>query len=419
VTNEFYDSVLPPPALGFRVAVVFKDGLKRPPSHKYLTSNESLVDMTKRVDALGVNVYHGCAAFKDPTRRKAENVSAVKTLWVDLDVGPEKPYATQKEAAAAFEQFRVALGLPKSWMISSGSGVHVYLPFTKSVSPENWDRIADKLAMAMNHYGVKHDSSRTQDKASILRVPGTSNHKTNPAKQVTIRRVGEEVPARVLYEKLAAYAEAHGLTSSRPAKTKSKETNDLIGTPTEYPPSTGDKVAARCAVIGEVERTGGQGIDYQVWWRAMGVAKHVTTPTETAIHWTRNRSKPQHDNTDAIEGMDSWNVGPTTCADMSKHSPKCQTCVHFGKIGSPIQLGQESAMPMVAHTMPTRLAEGEEGPATASVVMPQVPNEWGFKTQWVVEGRCTGTKTGYDDSKRTMYRFVKDGEDDQDRKSVV
>lgn len=322
--SAFYTSVLP--SIGVRTLAVFKNGLKKAPEHFFYDSVEDMLEGAQTWDELGKNVYHACATYEQPTNRKGDNVKAVKSLWVDLDVGDKKPYASKKDAAAHFEQFRVALGLPKSWVVSSGNGVHQYIAFTLPILPTQWDRLAAMFAACMDHYGVKHDTSRTQDKASILRVPGTHNFKATTT-DVTLKRDGEEVPASEIWKKLKAYADANGImvdAAPTKGKPKAKVTNDIIGNK-EYPPSHAEKIITKCAVLNEVAETGGD-VPYDVWWRAMGVAKHCVDPEIVAANWTRNREATGHEKTDWQGTMNSWTVGPTTCEEFSKHSDKCQAC---------------------------------------------------------------------------------------------
>jgi hypothetical protein len=103
---------------------------------------------------------------------------------------------------------------------------------------------------------------------------------------------------------------------------------DLIGIKS-YPPAYGEKAAKNCPVLGEVAETGGD-VGYEIWWRSMGVAKHLQDADATAAHWTRNRAQTGHAQTDWQKAMDGRSVGPTTCAEFAKHSTKCKTCPHGG-----------------------------------------------------------------------------------------
>lgn len=380
-----------------RCLAVFKAGLEKAPTHMFYDSDEDFLAAASAYDQLGKNVYHACSAFREDAAaqdrpRAGTNTVAVKALWSDLDVGETKPFKTQREAVLAAEQFRAAVGLPASYIVSSGSGVHIYYPFIQAISPENWDRVAAAFAACMNHFGLSHDRSRTRDKASILRIPGTHNYKTEPPKAVRILRAGVEERAGDIYKKLKAYAEANGFSVALASSVGKPNgpSNDLIGNPT-YPPSEGDQVAQLCPIIREVEQTGGD-VSYEVWWRAMGVAKHTTKPEETAAHWTRNRAATGHGKYDHIAIVSAWGYGPTTCEQFSQHSGACASCPHNGNIKSPIQLGvsPEPVVTPVAQPAPTP-------PAAKPMAQP-----WTFGAQWIMDRTAAKHKIGYANGHMTV-----------------
>ena len=325
--TDFFKSLFSPE--GKRVLAVFKNGLKKAPTQIFFDNDDDLIEAATDHNAQGKNVYHACAAYHQPINRKGDNVQAIKSLWLDLDVGAGKPYATQTAAAQHFEDFRTTLGLPKSHVVSSGNGVHEYLPFTQPIPPEKWDKLAGLFARCLDHFGVKHDPSRTEDKASILRIPGTHNYKTDPAKNVTLKRMGEEVPVADLWAKLKAYADANGvIVASKLKKGKVTKTNEIIGNRLNFPPSKAENIIARCAVLRDISESGGD-CGYDLWWKAMGVAKHTTQPEEVAVFWTRNREATQHEKFDAIKAVNEWGAGPTTCAKFAVNAEaaeKCATC---------------------------------------------------------------------------------------------
>lgn len=362
---SFYGSVLAPVAL--RVLAVFKNGLGAPPTHHFYDNDEDLVAAALTYDKLGKNVYHACAVYKTTQSRKGENAAATKALWVDLDVGEKKPYVTARDAVLAMEKFRRDVGLEAPHYVSSGYGVHVYFPLTSPIDVVSWQKLAAVFAACLDAAGVKHDTSRTQDIASILRVPGTTNHKNNAAKPVKLLSTGiEDAPVNVL-KKLRSWAEQHSVPIGTPKKSLSttQEHSELIGTPS-YPPSEGGLIADNCPTINEVAETGGD-VSYDVWWRAIGVAKHTTDQYATAEHWTRNREATNHNKHDWRSILDGWTVGPTTCDEFAKHSSKCSTCPRRGQIKSPIQLGVPELPPI--EPLPQKPAA--------------INKEWTFDAEWI------------------------------------
>lgn len=404
---DFYNSILPP--FGNRVLAVFKNGLQAPPTHTFFSSNDDLIEAASTWDGLKKNVYHACAAYGDEadpdTGRKlrtSSNTVGMKCVWLDLDVGPKKPYDTQRAAAEHIEAFRAELGLHKSHVVSSGGGVHVYFAFTKAISPENWSRVAAMFAACLDHFGVKHDTSRTEDSASILRTPGTANYKQDTPRPVTLKRLGEEVPVAEFYAKLKAYAAANGVVAGIKPVRGAKLTNDLVGTK-EYPPSHGDLVAEHCPTIRKVAETGGD-VGYNIWWLSVGVAKHTTDPDATAAHWTRDRAATGHEKNDWQKIMADWPAGPSTCDKFAADpDSECANCPHRGKITSPIQLGapeQPVVQPVqeVLQTKQQLLMTGK-----------QMPGTWEFGADWIVQTITAATRTGFSGGKMTMSVQQEDG----------
>jgi len=394
---DFYNSVLPP--FGLRALAVFRKGLGSYPDHFFFEANDDLIASAESYDSLGKNVYHGCATFKTAENRKATNVLAVKSLWVDLDTGPGKPYASAKDAAVAVEQFRLALGLKAPHFVRSGGGLHAYFPFNKPVSPENWKRLAAAFGSCMDHFGIKHDTSRTEDLASVLRIPGTHNYKTDPARDVVLVRLGEEDSAAGVYAKFKQYAQDNGILLSEPVSPTVKVTNDLVGAPPEYPPSEYQRIEAGCAAIAEVATTGGD-TTFDVWRRAIGIAKHTAEPREAAIRWTRNRADTGHSQYDWEGELDRWRTGPTTCAELDRHCDHCGSCPHNGKIKSPIQLGV-TEIPVVKPVTP------EPEQARSAPIPPKRP--WEFGAKWIVDAVNSECKVGYNGRNMTMLAQGEDG----------
>lgn len=382
-----------------RVLATFKQGLKNPPTHTFHDTDEDFLAAASTYDGLGKNVYHACATYATGVSRKGENVEAVKALWVDLDVGPTKPHATQRDAALSIAQFTKALGLEIPHLVKSGGGIHAYFAFTKSITPEQWQRLAPAFAACLDHFGVKHDTSRTQDVASILRVPDTHNYKTDPPKDVVLLRLGGEDAAGSIYSKFKAYADANGVLLDMPVR-KGKamqETNELVGART-HAPSEGPLIEEHCPVIAEVAESGGLGIEYATWWGAMGIAKHTTDPATVAAHWTRDRAKGEHDKTDPIEGMDSWHAGPATCEYFSRTSSACATCAHRGKIVTPLHLGT----PEIPAVEPVPVVEEVQD-------IPTMPGEWEFGAKWIMDRVARRLKIGFAGGGLTMAMPSEDG----------
>lgn len=416
-TIDFYNAIFP--SQGLRVLATFKKGLGAAPSHTYYDTNEDFLAAAETYDGLGKNVYHGCATYKTNDSRKGDNVEAVKALWIDADVGPTKPYATGKDAAGAIEKFRLTFELDAPYVIKSGSGVHAYFPFTVAIDAEDWQRLAATFAACMDHFGLKHDSSRTQDIASILRIPGTHNYKTDPPKSVRILRTGVESAAGAIYRKLKAYADVAGIIDATPRKTKPTTADDLNGELIGnhvHPPSDAKEIVKHCAVLAEIDASGGD-CEQALWFRVMGIAKHCVDPEATAEQWTRNRLTTGHAQDDWQRVHANWAVGPTTCEELHKHRDlatpdKCATCAHQGKPAGfgPIMLGKPE-QPVVQPIAPIApIALVTQPAAVINTATPSTPPApWTFGAKWVMDKVAAATRTGFSNGEMTMSVQQDDG----------
>lgn len=206
---DFLSAVLP--STGIYVSAI-NNGDKI--SQKIFYSHEELSDFFIAIsENSNVNCWFSPASYKKGWHevfsngtakrrlRTKENVCSVKSLWLDVDVGDNKSYKTRKEASAAIASFVKSLGLPRPWVIGSGSkGLHLYFTFLEEIEKERWLVLAEQLKSACQQNGLFADPVRTADAASIMRSPYTWNSKGTPAR-VEILVVGKSESVAV-YEQL-------------------------------------------------------------------------------------------------------------------------------------------------------------------------------------------------------------------------
>ena len=125
---------------------------------------------------------------------------ALKSVWVDIDVGPDEVdkdgkviklhYHTEAEALKAILLFASKVGLPTpSATVRSGGGLHVYWINNVDMSPQEWLPYAQGLKNLLLAHNVLADASLTTDAARVLRVPGTFNHKPKYPKPMPVELV--------------------------------------------------------------------------------------------------------------------------------------------------------------------------------------------------------------------------------------
>ena len=207
--EEFFANVLPKE--GLRCIATFAGGRHRSMQHHFYPNNEGAAQRARELDSERRTVFFGCSSYKSATNRKADNVHTVRSLWLDIDAGKEKPYPTAEAAERAVEEQFARLRLPPPWIVRSGHGIHVYLTFTKDVPPNKWDRLARKFRLVTEHAGLLAGPARTCDKASLLRPPGTHNRKGVPT-LVRLSRRGKAANPKDIEAILDGYIDEHELT---------------------------------------------------------------------------------------------------------------------------------------------------------------------------------------------------------------
>lgn len=143
--------------------------------------NADLHAACQELDRQGRQVYFATSGYNTETtgRTKADTV-AMRSLWVDIDAGADKfartphgAYPSVKDAGAALEAFCAEYFLEPTYVVKSGTGLHVYWVLNADITPAVWGELATGLKALARHAGFKADPSRTADSASVLRPPGT------------------------------------------------------------------------------------------------------------------------------------------------------------------------------------------------------------------------------------------------------
>jgi hypothetical protein len=164
-------------------------GLKKnsdKPVQKFFKTLDQAVEVANNLKDEGYDAYYALATFEDGKSRKTANVKQLRSLYVDLDCGPDKPYQTQTEALVALKAFCKATGLPKPSLVNSGGGVHAYWALTEPVSRETWTPLAEQLKRLCDEHDLFADPVVTADSVRILRVPGTLNYKNDEPREVKL-----------------------------------------------------------------------------------------------------------------------------------------------------------------------------------------------------------------------------------------
>ncbi len=312
-------------------------------------------------------VYFGVGAFanhsyvengKQKWYRTQAHATVFKALALDLDIGEDKPYATQKEGWIAMSVALKAIGMPQPMVISSGRGIHCYWPMTQNISKEHWIKVSTALRIALEEHGVEIDTSKIHDPSMVLRPVGTHHKKQQPWKLVECKRDCPDYDPVELFTVLKPWfgklpKNAKTTASRKGARSSILDavlnTNDVVLT----------AVAGRCAQVGALVASGGvldaagRNVEEPLWRASLGLAKHCTDVQEAVIMIAGTH--PDFDLAASMDKLKGWNgTGPTTCAKFEQLCAKgCEGCPSRGKITSPAQLSVVTETEVVTE-------EGEE-----------------------------------------------------------
>lgn len=168
----------------------------------FVSTIEELARKLLEEDAAGIDTYFACSSFLQPGSRKSENVQAVASFWLDLDVGEGKPFSTQDEALGALDAFCSKVNIPYALTVSSGYGLHAWWPLNRTIEPKEWRLYAARFKALCDAHGFSADPARTADTSSILRAPGTRNFKSPVSPKTVSVLAFEESGEQPLYENI-------------------------------------------------------------------------------------------------------------------------------------------------------------------------------------------------------------------------
>jgi hypothetical protein len=178
-----------------------------------VTDAADAVTQALKLSNEGAEVYFACAEYLTPDNRTAANASGAYAFWMDADCGEDKAaagkgYPSPEAAEDALAQFCKDAGLPEpTHIVHSGRGLHVYWVLDGTVARVEWQTHGRQLKDLTHACKFLADDSRTADLASVLRLPGTFNHKYSPPRPVTLEHAAAEYIERTVM--LDAIADAH------------------------------------------------------------------------------------------------------------------------------------------------------------------------------------------------------------------
>lgn len=281
---------------------------------------------------------------KYKTYRTHENMKESRAFFFDLDVGdfePGKPrkFKTQQDAWNGLDQFLFRSNLPDPFVVSSGGGLHVYWIIDDPLASIEWRKHADKLRHIASDMGLLFDPMRTTDQASVLRVPGTINYKTDEKRRVKVLRLGVVTPTADLIAKFDALIGSNYMPLI-PAAERGADGN-LGGAAFSGRLTPLDEVFEVCEVMREFRDHQGQ-VSEPHYYAALGLGMWAENG-EAEMH-TISAGDPRYDYDETQRKIDQWkDKGPPTCRKiaLSVGDDACSRCPHAGKGRNPLDIANK------------------------------------------------------------------------------
>lgn len=378
MSNIFLETVLP--SEGRYCAVAIDDKRKQIKRQVFVDSLDALEAQTQEFDSQGFGSFFALAAFDDADTRKADNALALRSVFIDMDVGPNKPYAEIFDAAQALRAFLETTKLPDPLLVNSGGGLHAYWPFTEDVPVERWKPVARAFKALCVKHKLAIDLAVTADAARILRMPGTNNYKLEYPRPVQAATLGAgPMPFRAFADLLPEVTDSAPGPDLSAAKQFGTDDMTQAMANSELPKSKFVRIVklslagSGCAQMKHALLDAAT-LEEPLWRAALSIAWNCVGG-EKAIH---KLSSPHPDYTpeNTREKAERTSGKPYKCAWYKENHPSlCEGCKH--KVTSPIQLGafvEEAAAQDGAYIVEAALSPDNEGEAKiAEIAIPEFP----------------------------------------------
>ena len=365
-TLEFFQRVLPPEGNYCTVVVNVGSSVQQ----AFFGTVEELATNCQRLDLGGNNTYYALSTFVHPNNRKQVNSALTKSLFLDIDCGPDKVnivdadgipqpdkgYPDQVLGLKALLEFIQLTNMPPPMIVSSGRGLHIYWVLDEALPKEEWQPLADALKSTYQVHGFIFDPAVTADRARVLRPVGTHNPKNG--KEVVLLRDAEDTTRAVLQNILRDVSPPTRLDSSQVSALpsivpKQSALSAALAVTSDFPLANPVSVYNGCkqvqwAVDNQTK------VSEPTWYSLMGVAAYCHNGESIAKLWSNKHA--DYNEFQVVKKMQQWKAnttGPSTCKRFKDERPSgCKDCPIAGRITSPCQLGSEHVVTPPSSDLP-------------------------------------------------------------------
>lgn len=293
--------------------------------------------------------------------RVQTNMRSSCEFFFDLDVDEDDAdkYADQPAAINGLKSFVGHTGLPIPFIVSSGGGLHVHWIMDTEIPSSEWITTAARLKQLAQYFGLKIDTTRTTDTASVLRVVGTFNCKKEPHRAVESGPLRPKVSFTVFKEKIDAALEGADISPQRPKGVASKlsKLGDNLTPTFDRPPPTMVSLLKACPQMARIAEEESTNADEPEWYAIAGVLKFVKNG-RAKFHQisqgdrTGRTGHPPYDPDTVDAKFDQWQTGPASCIKLmdacsAPNQEICKRCPWLVKAKYPVVAAylSESAPP--------------------------------------------------------------------------
>jgi hypothetical protein len=325
--------------------------------HEAFDTVEAAAECALTYDQKGWTVYHACCTVEDPAGtvvvrkgrerrsiRNTENAKAVRSQWLDIDVGEGKDFPTRKDALTALKALCKHFKIPAPLIVSSGRGLHCYWIFADEVPAREFKHKARHFSEAIKGWGFPHDTKPTRNVVTLLRPVGTHHRKT-----------ATPLPVKVVHKSYAKgldsdkfYNSFGELGPDRPAHLLLREAEVLAqwGAAPVYAPSDPKRVAKACPALREfaLHKQDDPPLHEDHWRNMLGILKHCEGGEKLAHKWSKQSDK-RYDHGETQNKLEGWQGGPPLCETVRANCALCETCPHVEKGRSPTSFGKSPDLP--------------------------------------------------------------------------
>lgn len=369
--EQFFDAVIP--TQGNICVVGIKEDAVRP---KFFGDLASALEQIKNFDEDDYNTFFALGTFEG-YRRKANECTYLRSFFVDIDCGPDKPYLQWDDGLIELHKFVTEQQLPKPIIIDSGRGLHAYWPFAEDVPADEWKTYAEKFKALCLDNGLMIDPAVTADAARVLRAPGTRNLKGEPL-DVTIIQEGDVTSFDDWIATLGPVQETFDLTQVKHGLDEETQALfDKMNGNYEYvfeKLATASLEGSGCGQIKEII-INANGCAEPLWYAGISVAARCVDG-HTAIHkLSEDHPSYTYEETERKAAQSireaAWSH---SCDAFERENPAgCVGCPHKGKLGraGPILLARQLKVAVtVEHTVTAEATDEED-----TVRPPETPTD--------------------------------------------